>query len=65
MAETKQQQRSFPVVGSGEYRPPDYERVVRRLTADEIRADLDAGRGDDEYRAAGLRELDRREREEA
>jgi hypothetical protein len=59
MSPTKPQ-RSFPVVGNGTYRPPDYARVVRRLTRDELDADIAAGRGDPEYRAAGIRELERR-----
>ncbi len=63
MTPTKQQ-RAFPVVGNGEYRPPDYARVVRRLSDDEIQADLDAERGDPEYRAACVCELERRRLED-
>lgn len=61
---TQKAQRTFPVVGNGVYRSPDYERVVRRLTDDEIHADLDAGKGDDEYRVAARAELDRRQEDE-
>lgn len=58
------QQRAFPVVGNGTYRPPDYARVVRRLSPEELQDDLDARRGGDEYLAAVVAEQERRQRED-
>lgn len=40
--------------------PPSYGRVVERLTLDELRAELDQGRGTEDYREAVRAELERR-----
>jgi len=56
--------RVYSTVGPEAYKPPDYERVVRRQTDEELRSDIAAGRGDPGYQEAARAELDRRERME-
>jgi hypothetical protein len=53
--------RVYTTVGPEPYKPPDYERVVRRQTDEELRSDIAAGRGDEGYRDAARAELERRE----
>lgn len=52
--------RLYTIVGPEAYKPPDYARVVRQLSDQELRDDLAAERGDDGYQAAARAELDRR-----
>lgn len=56
-----EKQKTFPVVGNGEFLAPNYARVARALDDDELQDELDAGRGDNGYRAAILAEQKRRE----
>lgn len=58
-------ERVYSMVGPEAYKAPDYGRVVRQLSDDELRSDLAAGRGDDGYRDAARRELERRAERDA
>lgn len=53
--------RVYSTVGPEPYKPPDYARVVRQLSDDELRDDIAAGRGDAGYQEAARAELERRE----
>jgi hypothetical protein len=53
-------QRAYPVAGNGQTRPPDYDRVIRRLSDEELLAELDANVGPPGYQSALRAEFDRR-----
>jgi hypothetical protein len=52
--------RLYPVRGRREPSPPDYDRVVRRLSVRELASEIGACRGTPGYQRACSREVDRR-----
>lgn len=54
-------QRTYPLVGPGEHRAPDYGRVVAALSTDDLRDEVALCRGEAGYLAAARDELARRD----
>lgn len=52
--------RYYPVVGPGDKREPDYERVARTLTDAELEEEILGRRGDARYQLVLIQEAERR-----
>jgi hypothetical protein len=52
--------RAYPVFGPEKSLPPDFQRVVRRLSDRELCSELEAQRGAQDYLKAVSVEIDRR-----
>lgn len=50
----------FPVVGPGAEKPPDHSRLMAGMSRRELAAEIAAGKGTDDYKAALNSELRQR-----